>query len=117
MTTSARIRALASEGMATAEIARQLGIRYQHAYKVLKASSLSPPPTGRQKRVAPSPITKPPLPLSVLTEGGFAPAGRWMFSPDGELIVDVPLPKAVGVYAFVKDGFALYVGVGNDGDR
>ncbi len=38
MTTSARIRALAPEGMATAEIARQLGIRYQHAYKVLKAA-------------------------------------------------------------------------------
>ncbi|MGO7529031.1 GIY-YIG nuclease family protein [Rhizobium leguminosarum] len=115
MTTSARIRALALDGMATAEIARQLGIRYQHAYKVLKAGDLSPTPMVRQKRVAPSPTTKPPLPLSVLTEGGFAPAGRWMFSPTEELIVDIPLPKWVGVYAFVKDGYALYVGVATMG--
>ena len=26
-------------------------------------------------------------------------------------MLDQPLPKGVGVYAFVKDGFALYVGV------
>ncbi|UFX07680.1 hypothetical protein [Sinorhizobium meliloti] len=114
-TTSAQIRALASEGMPTAEIARQLGIRYQHAYNVLKAGRISPAPTVREKRVTPSASAKPPLPLSALADGGFTPAGRWLFSPAEELIVDVPLPKEVGVYAFVKDGFALYVGVATMG--
>lgn len=36
MTASQNIRALAREGMSTAEIARRLGIRYQTAYAVLK---------------------------------------------------------------------------------
>lgn len=36
MSVSANIRALAREGLAVAEIARRLGIRYQHAYNVLK---------------------------------------------------------------------------------
>ncbi len=36
MSVSDNIRALAREGLAVAEIARRLGIRYQHAYNVLK---------------------------------------------------------------------------------
>jgi hypothetical protein len=36
MSVSENIRALAREGLAVAEIARRLGIRYQHAYNVLK---------------------------------------------------------------------------------
>ena len=39
MSVSEDIRALAREGLATAEIARRLGIRYQHAYKALSARS------------------------------------------------------------------------------
>jgi hypothetical protein len=39
MSVSENIRALAREGLAVAEIARRLGIRYQHAYNVLKAQS------------------------------------------------------------------------------
>lgn len=35
---SENIRALAREGLKVAEIARRLGIRYQHAYNVLKQS-------------------------------------------------------------------------------
>lgn len=34
MTASDRIRPLAGDGLTTAEIARRLGIRYQHAYNV-----------------------------------------------------------------------------------
>jgi hypothetical protein len=41
------IRALAREGLKVAEIARRLGIRYQHAYNVLKQSP------------APSSVTSP----------------------------------------------------------
>ena len=39
MSVSEKIRALARDGFSTTEIARQLGIRYQHAYNVLKANS------------------------------------------------------------------------------
>ncbi len=41
MSVSDNIRALARDGLTVAEIARQLGIRYQHAYNVLKASGAS----------------------------------------------------------------------------
>ncbi|MDH0370009.1 hypothetical protein [Brucella anthropi] len=41
MSVSEDIRALAREGLATAEIARRLGIRYQHAYNVLNPHSPS----------------------------------------------------------------------------
>jgi hypothetical protein len=37
MTISEKIRELARDGFSTADIARQLGIRYQHAYNILKA--------------------------------------------------------------------------------
>jgi hypothetical protein len=37
MSVSENIRTLAREGLSTAEIARRLGIRYQHAYNVLRA--------------------------------------------------------------------------------
>lgn len=114
VSTSAKIRALAAEGLETAEIARRLGIRYQHAYNVLKSSGVPHVSVG-EKRVIPSPPTKAPLPVSVLTDGGFTLAGRWTLSPSDELVVDMPLPKGVGVYAFVKQGFAVYVGVATMG--
>lgn len=41
MSVSENIRALAREGLKVAEIARRLGIRYQHAYNVLKQSPAS----------------------------------------------------------------------------
>ena len=47
MSISEDIRALAREGLATAEIARRLGIRYQHAYNVLKAGEALPTPSNR----------------------------------------------------------------------
>ncbi|EJC75769.1 hypothetical protein Rleg10DRAFT_5590 [Rhizobium leguminosarum bv. trifolii WSM2012] len=115
-TISSQIRALATEGLAAAEIARRLGIRYQHAYNVLKRS---PRPTvtdiSQEKSPTPPQPVKLPLPVSVLTDGGFVPAGRWILSPTDELVVDLPLPKEVGVYAFVKDSMALYVGVATMG--
>jgi hypothetical protein len=41
MSVSEKIRALARDGFSATEIARRLGIRYQHAYNVLKAGSSS----------------------------------------------------------------------------
>ena len=116
MSVSEKIRALAREGLATAEIARQLGIRYQHAYNVLKANGALPAASNRSSQAGqPPPQQKPPLPVDILISGGFIFAGRWVLSETNELAVDQPLPKGVGVYAFAKDGIALYVGVATMG--
>jgi hypothetical protein len=53
--------------------------------------------------------------VDALVAGGFTFAGRWVLSNTGHLVLDRPLTKAVGVYAFVKDGAALYVGVATIG--
>ena len=42
---SERIRQLAAEGMSRSDIARELGVRYQFVYNVLKAASLEPVPS------------------------------------------------------------------------
>ena len=116
MSVSEDIRALAREGLATAEIARRLGIRYQHAYNVLKAGGTLPAPSkGVSEAARLLPQQKPPLPVDTLIAGGFTFSGRWILSATNALVLDQPLPKGVGVYAFVKDGFALYVGVATMG--
>ncbi len=116
MSVSEDIRALAREGLATAEIARRLGIRYQHAYNVLKAGKAFPAPSNRVSEAGPPPPQeKPPLPVDTLIAGGFTFSGRWILSATNALVLDQSLPKGVGVYAFVKDGFALYVGVATMG--
>lgn len=117
LTKADQIRALAADGLEVAEIARHLGIRYQHAYNVLKVGNRSASITDvaiinlpvATKRI------KPPLPLDTLIAGGFTLASRWLLSPDGDLVLEVPAPKAVGVYSFVRDGFAIYVGVATVG--
>ena len=53
--------------------------------------------------------------VDTLIAGGFAFSGRWVLSATNDLVLDQALPKGVGVYAFVKDGFALYVGVATMG--
>jgi hypothetical protein len=59
--------------------------------------------------------TKPPLSVTVLVEGGFELFGQWTLSNKGDLKLDRPFPRAVGVYAFVKNANALYVGVATMG--
>jgi len=59
--------------------------------------------------------TKPALSVDELLQGGFELSARWVLSAAGGLVADPPLPKAVGVYAFAKDGIALYVGVATMG--
>jgi hypothetical protein len=120
MSVSENIRALAREGLAVAEIARRLGIRYQHAYNVLKASGALPVPSNSdtmpsQRPAAPTPQQKPPLSADILIAGGFTFAGRWVLSSTNDLMLDQPLPKIVGVYAFARDGIVLYIGVATMG--
>lgn len=42
VTKSERIRQLAAEGKSRSDIARELGVRYQFVYNVLKAASMEP---------------------------------------------------------------------------
>jgi hypothetical protein len=120
VTVSEDVRALANQGLGVAEIARRLGIRYQHAYGVLKRSGSLPrrdsagkpvdQPAGRV-RIRP----KPPLSVDDLLGGGFALAGRWILTDAGEIALDRPVANAVGVYAFALDGVVAYVGVATIG--
>lgn len=118
MTTSDRIRTLADEGLPTAEIARRLGIRYQHAYNVLRTNGALASRSGEPKPANASPETrtiKPPLFVADLLTSGFFLIGKWLASPEHALIVDRALPKDVGVYVFAKNDRALYVGVATMG--
>lgn len=123
MSISSQIRRLAADGKAVADIARTLGIRYQHAYNVLKADRARSPDDASPLVPVDTPSTtpkenassKPKLLVKELLESGFVLSGHWILADDGKLIVDRPLPKPVGVYAFVKDRFALYVGVATMG--
>lgn len=120
MTKSDQIRALGAAGFKPAEIAKQLGVRYQHAYNVLRATY--PEKTAIKatssrtdgKGALPSVALKPPLTVKVLVAGGFVRIGRWALSGDN-LTLENPVPKEVGVYAFVKADVAQYVGVATMG--
>jgi hypothetical protein len=118
MSTAQRIRDLALTGMPVADIARSIGVRYQRVYSTLRDSGMLaglvsarlPGPKAVPEAKAP----KPTLTVGALTAGGFTLACRWTLV-DGVLILSEPLPKARGVYAFVKDDAALYVGLATMG--
>lgn len=128
MSKSDDIRALAREGLQVADIARRVGVRYQHAYNVLKAAGMladvrsnvasrAGVAGGEQTpraRAASPPSARPSLTTELLLKAAFECSARWMLM-DGALVLDQPLPKSRGVYAFVKDGAALYVGLATMG--
>jgi hypothetical protein len=115
MSVSEDIRALAREGHTTAEIARRLGIRYQHAYNVLKSAPPNPKSSTADKSPLAASPSKPTLRVDELLKGGFVFSARWVLSSAGQLNLDQPLPKHVGVYAFANGGIVLYVGVATMG--
>lgn len=110
-----------------ADIARRVGVRYQHAYNVLKAagmlgaerSNVAPRIGSTPSQMSPAvttsvPVGRPSLTGDQLLRSGFELSARWGLR-DGELVLDQPLPKGRGVYAFVKEGAALYVGLATMG--
>jgi hypothetical protein len=114
MSVADEIRRLSRTGLNTGEIARHLGIRYQHAYNVLKRSGLIT--TLDPSLKAPAQIVqKPPLTVETLIGCGFTYACCWRLTEQGELSFDRAPPKEVGVYAFAKGGAVLYVGVATMG--
>lgn len=112
MSKSAQIRELAAQGVGTAEIARRLGIRYQFAYGVLaRVNQL--PSSARQAK--PPTAVKPELTAERLLAGGFVLAASWVSDAEGGIALNKPLPKEAGVYAFVIEGRAHYVGLASMG--
>ena len=54
---------------------------------------------------------KPSLTLEKLKAGGFEEVGCWELNSASDLVHSIDLPKSAGVYAFVIDGVAQYVGL------
>jgi hypothetical protein len=109
---SENIRQLAKEGLSVAEIAERLGIRYQHAYGVVKANDGVQP----RKSVARPPLQpKPILTADFLIQSGFDLSAYWTLTPNNELVLDRPVSRSVGVYAFAIEGIVHYVGVATMG--
>jgi len=94
--------------MPVSQIAAELGISYQFAYNVAAKAGLL-----RSAPKAPSIVKpmKPPLTVPLLLAGGFEQTGEWLLSPAGALTISTPPPRMPGVYAFVQDKEARYVGV------
>jgi hypothetical protein len=111
VTKSDQIRALAVQKVPTAEIAKRLGIRYQHAYNILRKSGAS---KATPKLNTPTP-TKPQLRSDQLVKAGFDLIARWKNDKNGDLVLEGTLRRDPGVYVFVKNGTALYVGVATMG--
>lgn len=120
MSKSDTIRQLAGKGLPVAEIARRAGVRYQHAYNVLKAAGMLPGMAtnvavpAQVRTVRPASVARPSLTRERLLAGGFEHAGHWHLI-SGELKPTQSLPKTRGVYAFVKDEIAVYVGLATMG--
>lgn len=56
-------------------------------------------------------MTKPKLTTERLVQGGFEEVGCWELNSASDLAHSINLPRSGGVYAFVIDGQAQYVGL------
>lgn len=56
-------------------------------------------------------MSNPSLTAEQLLQGGFKEVGCWKLNSARDLGHSIDLPKSAGVYAFVIDGIAQYVGV------
>jgi hypothetical protein len=56
-------------------------------------------------------LNKPRLTIDVLIKGGFVRVGCWQVNQAHELMHNIALPREPGVYAFVIDDVATYVGL------
>lgn len=108
---SDEIRSLAGAGLSVADIARRLGIRYQHAYKVCRDAGFLTKRTT--SGTAPKPaalVSKPALTVETLLGGGFRRGGCWILEGD-QLLCATGLPDRSGIYAFGIGSEIVYVGL------
>lgn len=116
-TVSDKIRTLLREGYMRADIARFLGIRYQHVRKVAVDAGID---CGLQVKAVKAPemraVSDAPeeTPVDLLLRSGFVLLGNWMIT-DGRLRLTHPAPNEPGVYAFVTHGVVRYIGLTKKG--
>lgn len=118
-TKAEKIRALGRAAHLRADIARLLGVRYQHVRRVLLDAGI----TGGTKRevvlerdpFVDELVVDESAPAAThgqeLLGAGFQHVGEWQLLADGEFELSAPAPKEPGVYAFVVDGVVHYVGL------
>ena len=119
-TTADKIRALLQEGYLRADVARFLGVRYQHVRGVAVAAGIDGGLQRGIEVVAKSkPIPKVPedVAIDVLLDAGFARLGTWVADGTGGIALDTPAPRDPGVYVFVVGGMIKYIGVSRAGIR
>jgi len=94
-TKSGKIRALAGRGVSRAEIARILGISYQHVRGVLEQDR------ARQAKAegAPPGLSEPPGMF-----GESMPSVKVRLGPDGRVVIPAPIREALGL----KEGDVLF---------
>lgn len=56
-------------------------------------------------------MTKPPLTVERLIQGGFGEVGCWELNDARDLTHKIDLPTRAGIYAFATDGLVKYVGL------
>ena len=93
-TKSAKIRALAADGVPRADIARKLGIRYQHVRNVLENDRTKEAKAAGANITAPSDAS-----ISIKTKLG----------PDGRVVIPAALRESLGL----KDGDVLFARLEN----
>jgi AbrB family looped-hinge helix DNA binding protein len=90
---SDKIRALAARGLARADIARLLGVRYQQVRNVLERD---------KERVAkPAGMSEPPQPALV---DDTIPSAKVRLGPDGRVVIPAPMREALAL----KEGDVLF---------
>jgi AbrB family looped-hinge helix DNA binding protein len=92
-TTSAKIRALAAQGVARAEIARLLGVRYQQVRNVLE----------REKARETKPMGMSESPQRPLHDD-LAPSVKVRLGPDGRVVIPATMREALAL----KEGDVLF---------
>lgn len=111
LTTKAdKIRSLNMAGFSRAEIARFLGIRYQHVRNTL-VQGTPKPSTARTSASAEPPITQKPWPIQKLVDSGFHLLADCSLSGEDAFSYSAKAPVQAGVYAFAVDGRVVYVGL------
>ncbi len=88
-----------------------MGVKYQHAYKVLKSAGLLPLAQSRATPQGKTPPARAILTCTHLLAHGFKQEGAWSLAGLGILALDRTLGRGPGVYAFALNGVVLYVGV------
>lgn len=102
---SDKIRALAKSGVATADIARYLGIRYQFARNVIKDAGLTKPVPPAEHGFAEAPAHELRMPQE-------SPKAEWVrVGEDGQIMLPPSLLAVLGV----KAGARVYIGANGNG--